>query len=642
MKKRILSVAIAAAVAVPVMLPNQVFAQATLEEITVTAQRRAEDLQSVPVAVTSFNPEELDRLGVTDPQQMADFIPNVSIGDGTGRANVGAQFSIRGVNEARISPVLDPAVGIYIDEVYYGRPITNFLRLLDVQGVEVLRGPQGTLFGKNSTGGAIVYTTVKPDVGGEMNGYVKAGFGEFSRANLRTALNIPLSDTLAARVSYSHMERDGWVDRISDGVGLGADDTDFFSAKLRYQPNEKFTVDVGLDYTESTSNGGASKLIDYFGYNGGFDDPATPGVEGDITAPIFTSGISNIAAYNVLFPVGTPENYAPTIPRDLYQIAGTGPIGGTDAQSTGFSMAISYEISDTLTFRSITGYRDMETLENRESDESSFAESFFDSKTLDNSDFWSQEIQLTGLAFDGRLNYVVGAYISEEEPTLRQLANRDYRAGNKFGTLESLGTRAQLTESSGIFAQADWMLSDSLTLTLGVRSVEDKKSFSTFNRGVFDNALDQRLFEIWAIDPNGPDDNSNYPDIDPRPGRNVLYPNGDGATFGGCTAANPCFLSPANSIVGSEAAATVSGSDTFTTVTPRVALEWQAKDNMMFYASATKGFKAGGTNDTVADIDTPFNRKNCGIMNWVLDCSQRMAGLELISPYSKWIIPISN
>ena len=606
MKKRILSVAIAAAVAVPVMLPNQVFAQATLEEITVTAQRRAEDLQSVPVAVTSFNPEELDRLGVTDPQQMADFIPNVSIGDGTGRANVGAQFSIRGVNEARISPVLDPAVGIYIDEVYYGRPITNFLRLLDVQGVEVLRGPQGTLFGKNSTGGAIVYTTVKPDVGGEMNGYVKAGFGEFSRANLRTALNIPLSDTLAARVSYSHMERDGWVDRISDGVGLGADDTDFFSAKLRYQPNEKFTVDVGLDYTESTSNGGASKLIDYFGYNGGFDDPATPGVEGDTTAPIFTSGISNIAAYNVLFPVGTPENYAPTIPRDLYQIAGTGPIGGTDAQSTGFSMAISYEISDTLTFRSITGYRDMETLENRESDESSFAESFFDSKTLDNSDFWSQEIQLTGLAFDGRLNYVVGAYISEEEPTLRQLANRDYRAVNKFGTLESLGTRAQLTESSGIFAQADWMLSDSLTLTLGVRSVEDKKSFSTFNRGVFDNALDQRLFEIWAIDPNGPDDNSNYPDIDPRPGRNVLYPNGDGATFGGCTAANPCFLSPANSIVGSEAAATVSGSDTFTTVTPRVALEWQAKDNMMFYASATKGFKAGGTNDTVADIDTPF------------------------------------
>jgi iron complex outermembrane receptor protein len=231
MKKRILSVAIAAAVAVPVMLPNQVFAQATLEEITVTAQRRAEDLQSVPVAVTSFNPEELDRLGVTDPQQMADFIPNVSIGDGTGRANVGAQFSIRGVNEARISPVLDPAVGIYIDEVYYGRPITNFLRLLDVQSVEVLRGPQGTLFGKNSTGGAIVYSTIKPDVGGEMNGYVKAGFGEFSRANLRTALNIPLSDTLAARVAYAHMERDGWVDRISDGVGLGADDTDFFLGK---------------------------------------------------------------------------------------------------------------------------------------------------------------------------------------------------------------------------------------------------------------------------------------------------------------------------------------------------------------------------------------------------------------------------
>jgi len=581
------------------------YGQATLEEITVTAQRRAEDLQSVPVAVTSFRPEELDRLGVTDPQQMADFVPNVSIGDGTGRANVGAQFSIRGVNEARISPVLDPAVGIYIDEVYYGRPITNFLRLLDVQAVEVLRGPQGTLFGKNSTGGAIVYTTVKPDVDAGMSGYVKGGFGEFSRANLRTALNIPLSENIAARVSYAHMERDGWVDRISDGVGLGADDTDFFSAKLRYQPDDKLTVDIGIDYTESSSNGGASKLIDYFGNNGGFDDPATPGIEGDTTAPIFTGGISNIAAYNTLFPAGTPEHYAPTIPSDLYKISGEGFIGSTDAESTGFSLAINYDISDTVTFRSITGYRDMETLEFRESDDNAFARSFFDSKTLDNSDFWSQEFQFTGLAFDDRLNYVVGAYISEEEPTLRQLENKDYRAVDLFGTLEFRGTRAQVTESSGIFAQGDWLINDSLTLTLGVRSVKDKKSFNTFDQGVFDAALDQRLFEIWAIDPNGPDDNSNYPDLDPRGGPNVLYPNGDGATYGGCTEASPCFMS-GNSIVGTEAEAAVSGSDTFTTVTPRIALEWQARDNMMFYAAATKGFKSGGTNDTVADINTPF------------------------------------
>ena len=581
------------------------YAQVTLEEITVTAQRRTEDLQSVPIAVTTFNPEELDRLGVTDPQQMADFIPNVSIGDGTGRANVGAQFSIRGVNEARISPVLDPAVGIYIDEVYYGRPITNFLRLLDVQAVEVLRGPQGTLFGKNSTGGAIVYTTIKPDVDAGLSGYVKGGFGAFSRAHLRTAINIPLSDTLAARVSYAHMERDGWLDRISDGVGLGADDTDFFSVKFRYQPNDKLTVDVGVDYTESTSNGGASKLIDYFGNNGGFNNPATSGIEGDTTAPIFTGGISNIAAYNILFPAGTPEHYAPTIPRDLYKIAGTGPIGSTHSESTGLTMAISYDISDTMNFKSITGYRDMETLEKRESDDSPFAESFFDSKTLDNSDFWSQEIQLNGTAFDDSLSYVVGAYISGEEPTLRQLANRDYRSPTKLGWLEFRGTRAQVTDSTGVFAQGDWMINDSLTLTLGVRSVKDKKSFSTFNQGVFDPALDRRLFEIWAIDPNGADVNSNYPDIDPRGGPNKIYPNADGDTYGGCTEASPCFLQGSN-IVSTASEGTFSGSDTFKTLTPRISLEWQARDNMMFYAAATKGFKSGGTNDTVADINTPF------------------------------------
>ena len=208
MRKQLLCAAVAAAVA-GVSAPTPVFGQEVLEEIIVTSQRRAEDLQSVPVAVTAFTPAELDRLGVTDPQQMADFVPNMSVGDGTGRANVGAQFSIRGINEARISPVLDPAVGIYIDDVYYGRPITNFLRLLDVQAVEVLRGPQGTLFGKNSTGGAVRYETIKPDVDAGTTGYLKLGLGEYDRLDVRGAVNLSLSDTVAVRFAMAQMETDG-------------------------------------------------------------------------------------------------------------------------------------------------------------------------------------------------------------------------------------------------------------------------------------------------------------------------------------------------------------------------------------------------------------------------------------------------
>ena len=212
MKIKLLKVAIATAVGINAMHGAQVFAQTTaLEEIIITSQRRAEDLQSVPVSVSTFSTETLNRLGVTDPQSMADFVPNLSIGDGTGRSNMGAQFSIRGVNEGRISPVLDPAIGIYIDDVYYGRPQTGFLRLLDVERVEVLRGPQGTLFGKNSTGGAIRYLTKRPDVNGEVDGYLKLGAGEYNRANVSAAVNVPINDEFAARLAVAHMSQDGYL-----------------------------------------------------------------------------------------------------------------------------------------------------------------------------------------------------------------------------------------------------------------------------------------------------------------------------------------------------------------------------------------------------------------------------------------------
>ena len=133
-----------------------VFAQspsAGLEEVIVTAQRREEDLQSAPLSVAAFSETRLRDLNVQDTRALAEFVPNFSIGNGTGRSGDVAALSIRGVNEALLSIVADPAVGIYIDDVYYGRPQLSFLRLIDVERVEILRGPQGTLFGKTRTVG---------------------------------------------------------------------------------------------------------------------------------------------------------------------------------------------------------------------------------------------------------------------------------------------------------------------------------------------------------------------------------------------------------------------------------------------------------------------------------------------------------
>lgn len=129
-----------AAFALAAMPPLGASEGTVLEEIIVTAERREADLQDVPISVAVLSGERLAELNISDPQALADFTPNLSIGDGTGRSAGGMMVSIRGVNEARVSPALDPAVGIYIDDIYYGRPQTAFLKLLDVERVEVLRG----------------------------------------------------------------------------------------------------------------------------------------------------------------------------------------------------------------------------------------------------------------------------------------------------------------------------------------------------------------------------------------------------------------------------------------------------------------------------------------------------------------------
>ncbi len=321
-----------------------------LAEIIVTAQRREQSIQDTPVSTTAFSPERLDELGINDPVNMMDFVPNAMVSSGTGRGSEVAQFSIRGVNEARISPVLDPGVAIYIDDVYYGRPQVGFLQFVDTERVEVLRGPQGTLFGKNSTGGAVRYITQKPDLDGN-NGYVDVTVGDYDRINVKGAFNAVLSDTTAVRVSAASLERDGYVKRLADNVDLGNQDARAFQAQLRYVPSDRLTVDVRADFSVSSDNNGAVKLIDYYNFNTTTDLP-NPGGPPNPGSP----SASAIAAWNNQWG-GTAMEYAAEIPDSLYEVAGTGLLPFTDNESTGLSVDITYDISDQTSLRSITGYR---------------------------------------------------------------------------------------------------------------------------------------------------------------------------------------------------------------------------------------------------------------------------------------------
>ena len=561
MKKiSVLNLVLASSLVGVAQLPAPALGQQVLEEIIVTSQRREESLQSTPVAVTAFSPDRIAELGISDPQDLAMFVPNASFGDGTGRGSNGATFAIRGVSEARISPVLDPAVAVYIDDVYYGRPQTTFLKLLDVERVEVLRGPQGTLFGKNAAGGAVRYITVKPDLSGD-SGYLDIAVGDYSRVNVKGAMNIVLADDLAMRVSAASLNRDGYITRLADNEKLGIEDTSTYRIQFRYQPNADTTVDFGLDYTTDYDHNGPTKLIDYWGFNGA-PDGGPPG-----SSP----GANVTRAWNSHW-AGTVLEYDPNITPDFYTVGGDGRLGRTDTESTGLNLDITHQISDSLSLRSITGFREVEIYEERDPDDQASAYTFFDDITTINNDFWSQEFQLNGIAFDDRLDWVAGVYYSVEEPSRNNLEGRDARSTSQYGAQITNDLSAQETKSSGIFAQGTFEINEQWAATLGVRFTQDDKNFR----------LDQ--FASWDFDLDALNDAFGLPDLVPG-----VYGTCDTAT------GEVCLTDSAE------------GGDTFTAVTPRFALEYQTNEDVMLYGAVSKGFKAGGTNDTVNDVDTPFD-----------------------------------
>lgn len=569
-----------------------------LEEIIVTAQRRAEDLQTTPISVAAFGTERLRDLNAASLGDMASFVPNLSLGNATGRATDKAAISIRGINEALGSIGTSPAVGIYIDDVYYGQPQIQFLRLIDVERVEVLRGPQGTLFGRNSLGGAIRYITRKPEFDA-VDGYVTSTMGDFDRLDVSGAVNVPLSDNVAVRVKAATLSRDGYVDRLADNASLGAEDTQFVSAQLRWAPSDRLDVNLSVDSTVRDTDTGAIKLIDYFGFNGGF---APTG--GDASPPAFTPGAASSFVWNAVWG-GTPRAYSAEIPNSLYQTAGTGTMPRLRSESTGVTLNISYDINDSLNLRSITGYRSVDEFRINDFDDSATAVHIFDDVSEEGVDFWSQEFQLTGST--ERLNWTAGFYFSQEDPFLRGIDSSDPRGGFAFGLINANDIGNMEITHTGIFAQGTYDLTDRLALTIGMRGAEDDKTYrvrqvSTWNAAL---AAEATALGVSAV-PAPPFFTPGLP-LAPPPGFGC-----DVVTLGTCT--NIPELSAQNDE---------------DSLTSRISLEYQWNDDVMTYISASEGFKTGGPNDTAEDINIAFPAEEVtsyeiGIRSELLDSRLRI------------------
>ena len=237
-----------------------IYAQDVLDEIIVTATKRATGLQDTPIAITAVSAAKLEKQNVDNISEIATFTPNLTF-DTTAPVSglsSGAIVFIRGVGQTDFQLTTDPGVGTYVDGVYASRSAGGVLDVLDLERVEVLRGPQGTLFGRNTIGGAISLISKRPEA--EFGGNASVTLGSRDRFDLAGSINIPISDTLRTRISASIRNQDGYVEGQLDDRALGDINRDSIRAVAEWEPSENFIATLAVDAGQVNEQNAASRF----------------------------------------------------------------------------------------------------------------------------------------------------------------------------------------------------------------------------------------------------------------------------------------------------------------------------------------------------------------------------------------------
>lgn len=458
--------------------------QAFIDDIVVTARRSSESQQSTPVAVTALNAEALTRnqvLQVVDLQRTA---PSLSVGSGgTGGPSI-SYLTIRGQAQNSPNSASDAAVGTYVDGVYYGRPTSGNLGFLDIAQAEVLRGPQGTLFGRNTTGGALNITTALP--GEEFAGYLRAGYGNYSATRLEGAVSIPISgDQFGLRLAGRYSARDGYVHNPIRNSDYQDVDHDYaLRATMRWAPdNLPVTLVVSADTVDYEDNGGPTAVI---GLNLGYQP-----LLGFPVGPAATFTLGQMFALGNL-PLGTnplnPLNYlvgAGGTGRfdETYQNQTVGPdgspingvtIGRQDvrtpfngAESGGVNANLDIDLGG-VSIKSITAYRTADSTNQLDLDGTPLNIIAFVSDYTQEQ--MSQELQLSTTI--GNLDVIAGLFYFQEEGDESSIATSFGNLG--FPTRLTLGNFE--AESRAAFFQANYHFTESLRGTVGYRYTSDSRS----------------------------------------------------------------------------------------------------------------------------------------------------------------------
>lgn len=605
-----------------------------IQEIVVTAQKRSENVQDVPIAITAFGGEALQERAVADVAALSALAPNVNLDGGTPFSGSSAVLSatIRGIGSDDFAFNIDPGVGIYLDGVFLARTVGANQDLPDVDRIEVLKGPQGTLFGRNTIGGAISIVTHNPGNEFRLKGDLTTG--SFSLLRARATIDIPLTESLAASITGSAISRNGFQRRIpyngtpaerraianSDSY-LSFNNADYATStrqsgdnsmslrgKLRWDDGGSFRVTLSGDYTNQDSPGQTSSLI-AVSFPAGPFAPTNP-LPGTAINPVNPSGGFLFAGlYN--FCIGSsPAQIAARGASAICGARGTSvfpggllaPLAGVNVdanpandrlpwdgrflladpdfsyatgpsfnklQAWGVAGNLEADIADGLMVRSITAYRKTNWRAGTDVDGSPL--SMLELTFEQNQKQFSQELQLLGTdLLDEKLNFVLGAYYFTESGNLHDYVTFDE------GLLQVDGFNEFDTRNYAFFGQVDIRPAEWIGITLGGRYTHERK-----------------LFEGGQQDLNG----GNYKLFNCATGDGTIRPFGNFPLAPPVAAGGPpCFAALSFPDPTNPVRLYVPGVNrkTFNDFSPKIGIQLHPTDEVMVYASYSRGYKTGG------------------------------------------------
>jgi len=580
-RRNLLSLAIGLAIA------STASAQSILEEVVVTAQKREQNLQDVPIAITAFTGAQMSALGVKQSIDIAAFTPGVHISGNLAGQNT--QFSIRGVTQNDFNDIIEAPNAVYLDEGYLAIAQAQTFAVFDIDRVEILKGPQGTLFGRNATGGLVHYVSNKPSFE-ETSGYLDLNIGRFdtdadaNRFTVEGAVGGPLTDTVAGRLAFRYNKQDGYLKNLYPdsaflgspgetgdpllpdlaGADLGDDDTYALRASLAFRPSDTMQIDLSINHakTEVATGPYQSKstvgivengelinvidtpanetrlTIDTAGGDGGAD-----AIDGDGLLPGGGIGLpGRLAPGGDFFGYKDPDGDDFTFSSDFaFEDQGS-------TETTGINVRVEWELADDIQLTSITDYKDYEKLLFIDVD-SAPANQLANYAGVDATSF-TQEFRLNGET--DRSRWVAGLFYltidNESNNGLKAPVNSI--AGSPPFAPVDIGVVADLqTDSYSLFGQIDYDLTDTVSATLGLRVIQEEKEYD-MAIGIFPS------FDNFSVN------------------QGAFIPNAFGA-------GSPYFF-------------TADTSDTLWA--GKIQFDWRPNDDLLLYAGVNRGVKAGSFN----------------------------------------------